>query len=285
MPKKTKSIPVNTLPLGVREGIIIGRRSFNGSPNFEEVERSHRDGGYSFIIQEKGATRIEIDFQTHAIEAPSLIYIHPNQVHRVIAFKNATITSWIITLENLRPEYLKLLDDLAPANVLPLTIETFLILSEMASVCMKLCERSHEKLYDAILRESCNTLVALVASQYLAFTKPTGNYSRFDVISKAFKSMLEHNFRTVKSPTAFAGLLNISVPYLNECIKATTGNSVSYHIQHRIVLEAKRLIYHSDKSIKEIAIELGYDDYSYFTRLFNRISGMTPTAFRNRNLD
>ena len=155
----------------------------------------------------------------------------------------------------------------------------------MASVCMKIYERKHEKLYDAILRESCNTLVALVASQYLAFTKPTGNYSRFDVISKAFKSTLENNFRAVKTPMAFAGLLNISVPYLNECIKATTGNSVSYHIQHRIVLEAKRLIYHSDKSIKEIAIELDYDDYSYFTRLFNRISGMTPTAFRNKNLD
>lgn len=285
MPKKTKSIPVYTLPLGVKESIIIGRTLVNGSPDFKEVERSHRDGGYSFILQEKGTTHIEIDFQTHVIDAPSLVYIHPNQVHRVIIFKDAVITSWIITLENLRPEYLKLLDDLAPANVLPLTTENFLVLLEMASMCIKLSERKHEKLYYSILRESCNILVALVASQYLALTKPTGKYSRFDVIYKAFKLTLELNFRTIKSPMAFAGLLKISVPYLNECIKAATGKSVSYHIQYRIVLEAKRLIYHSDKSIKEIATELGYDDYSYFTRLFTKVCGMTPTAFRNKNLD
>jgi len=71
----------------------------------------------------------------------------------------------------------------------------------------------------------------------------------------------------------YADILNISTPYLNECIKNTTGHSISYRIQQRIILEAKRLIYHSDKSIKEIAAELGYDDYSYFTRSFIKITG------------
>jgi AraC-like DNA-binding protein len=84
---------------------------------------------------------------------------------------------------------------------------------------------------------------------------------------------------------AYAGSLNISTPYLNECVKTTTGYSVSWHIQQRVVLEAKRLLYHSDKSIKEIAGELGYDDYSYFTRLFVKVSGLTPVAFRNKNLE
>lgn len=73
----------------------------NGSPNFNEVERPHRDNGHLFILQEKGTTHIEIDFHKHKIEAPSLIYIHPNQVHRLIAFENATTSSWIITSENL----------------------------------------------------------------------------------------------------------------------------------------------------------------------------------------
>lgn len=134
---------------------------------------------------------------------------------------------------------------------------------ETVSLCMKLSERKHEKLYDAIFQESCNTLVALVASQYLASTKPAGSHTRFDVINKAFKSALEHHFKTVKSPMAYAGMLNISVPYLNECVKVITGSSVSHHIRNRIVLEAKRLIYHSDKSIKEIASELdGIKDFA-----------------------
>jgi AraC-like DNA-binding protein len=66
-------------------------------------------------------------------------------------------------------------------------------------------------------------------------------------------------------------------------VKAVTGKSVSTHIQLRVVLEAKRLLYHSGRSVKEIAGELGYDDYSYFTRLFTKVVGMTPIAFRDIN--
>lgn len=285
MYKKTKSIPVNTIPSDLKESIIIVRRLLNGAPNSKEIERSHRDSGYTFIIQEKGSTHIEIDFQKQEIKAPSVIFIHPNQVHRLISFEEAIISSWIMTVENIRPEYLKILEDLSPVNALPLTEEVLSILTETALVCIKISERKDEKMYSSILKECGNTLISLVVSQYLAESKKTDNYSRFEIITKAFKSALELNFRTIKSPNSYAKNLNISTPYLNECVKAKTGYSVSYHIQQRIVLEAKRLLHHSDQSVKEIAFELGYDDYSYFTRLFSKITKITPLAFRNKNFD
>lgn len=283
MTKRNKHIPVNTLPPGICEGIMIARMVFDGSPNSNEVERSHRDGGYTFIVQAEGVAHLEIDFKTQHIRAPGLIFIHPDQVHRVLNFEQATIYSWIITVENIRPEYLKLLEDLTPVNFLPLKTHELSVITDAASVCIKLAERKTERLYDAILKESCNTLVALVISQYLAQAKPTESHSRFDTITKAFKLALEKNFTTIKSPAAYADSLNISTPYLNECVKNTTGHPVSYHIQQRIVLEAKRLLYHSNKSVKEIAADLGYDDYSYFTRLFVKVVGMTPIAFRSKN--
>jgi AraC-like DNA-binding protein len=285
MQEKSKHIPVNTLPAGTREGIILMRTSCNGRPNAEEVERSHRDNGHLFILQEKGTTHIEIDFEKHKIEASSIIYIHPSQVHRVIAFKKATISSWIITSENLQPECLKVLEDLAPVKVLSLDTKTKSIISETASLCITLSERKHEKLYNYLLKESCNTLVALIASQYLALSRPTDKYSRFEVVTKAFKSALERNFKIVKSPAEYAKFLNISTPYLNECVKNTTGHSVSYHIQQRVILEAKRLLHHSDKTVKEISSDLHYDDHSYFIRLFSKVTGMTPLAFRSKNCD
>ncbi|WP_231577446.1 helix-turn-helix domain-containing protein [Sphingobacterium sp. IITKGP-BTPF85] len=79
--------------------------------------------------------------------------------------------------------------------------------------------------------------------------------------------------------------LNISTPYLNECVKDVTGYPVSYHIQQRIILEAKRLLYHSDKSVKEIADALGFEDYPYFSRLFSKVTGMSALSFRNKNRD
>lgn len=285
MPKKSNHIPVNTLPSGTREGIIIFRTSYNGPPDIKEVGRPHRDNGHLFILQEKGTTHIEIDFQKHSLAESSIIYINPDQIHRLLGFENATVTSWIITSENLQQENLKLLADLTPANVLLLKAETLAIIAETAALCIRFSDRKYEKLYNSILKESCNTLVTLVASQYLAEAKTTDNYSRFEGITKSFKSSLEHHFTKIKSPMAYAQQLNISTPYLNECVKTATGHPVSYHIHQRIILEAKRLLYHSSKSIKEIAAELGYDDYSYFTRLFVKTTGMTPLVFRTKNLE
>lgn len=283
--KKKKTIPVNSFNDKYREGIIIARASLNGLPNSKEIEQSHRDEGHLFILQEKGTTYIEIDFQKHKIKAPALIYIHPNQVHRLIKFENATVGTWMITSENLHQEYIRLLEDLTPVKFLSLKKEPLSIISEMLSLCINFSERKDEKLYYTILKESCNTLVALVISQYLSLSKSTDQISRFTVITKAFKLSLEQNYIEIKSPAEYAKNLNISTAYLNECVKTTTGHPVSYHIQQRVILESQRLLYHSDKSIKEIASELGYDDYSYFTRLFTKVTGMTPLAFRNKNLD
>ncbi|MEJ0105484.1 MAG: helix-turn-helix domain-containing protein [Bacteroidota bacterium] len=285
MRKKTKYIPVNPMLGDLNTGIVIGKASFKNLYALEELEQSHRDDYHLFFLQEKGITSMEIDFQKHKIKPLSAIYVHPNQVHRMIAFENVTVSVWAINNENLNPEYLKLLEDITPAKPLSLKEETFSIISEAVSLCIKFSERKHEKLYHSLLKDSCNTLVALIASQYLEKSKPANNLSRFEIITKAFRTILEHNFTTAKSPAEYAQTLNISTPYLNECVKNSTGHSVSYHIQQRIILEAKRLLYHSDKSVKEIASELGYKDAAYFSRMFTKVAGMTSLTFRNKNHD
>lgn len=294
MRKKTKYIPVTSMPDESGLGITIGRASVKDLSTFEQadfgtlekLEQSHRHDYHFFFLQEAGTTSIEIDFRKYKVPPESVIYIHPNQVHRMVGtVQNVTVSGWAINNENLNSEYLKLLNDIAPAKPLSLNKEVFSIIYDAVTLCIKISERKQEKLHHALLKDSCNTLVALITSQYLVQSKPTDTLSRFDVITKAFKSILEHNYITVKKPAEYAQSLNVSAPYLNECVKKTTGYPVSYHIQQRIILEAKRLLYHSDKSVKEIASELGYDDYPYFSRLFNKVAGMTPLTFRNKNFE
>ena len=265
-------------------GIAVERISFADMTIFGEGERSHRHDGHAFFLLEKGCISIEIDFQKYTITAPSITYVHPNQVHRTTAAENVTVGSWAVTNENLNPEYLAILEDIAPANPLVLQQETFALICEALSLCIKFAERKNDKLHHSLLKDSCNALVALVASLYLAEAKPTGQLSRFETITKAFRELLERNYVTEKRPAAYAGKLNISTPYLNECVKNITGYSVSYHLQQRVILEAKRLLVHSDQSVKEIAAALGYDDYPYFSRLFTKVTGVTALTFRNKNL-
>ncbi|MEH6657059.1 helix-turn-helix domain-containing protein [Leeuwenhoekiella marinoflava] len=285
MSEKTKTIPVKTMDDAFNTGVVIGKIALKNLDQFKAVAESHRDDYHMFFLQEKGTTSIEIDFHTYTVKPSYAIYIHPNQVHRMLAVKNATISVWGINTETLNREYLTLLEDITPTRPLYLKKEAFSIISETVSLCIKLSERNHEKLYQSPLKDSCNTLVALVVSQYLAQSKSVDKLSRFEFITKSFKSLLEANFCTVKKPTDYAQTLNISTAYLNECVKKATGYSVSHHIQQRVVLEAKRMLYHSNKSVKEIATQLGYEDYAYFSRLFKKITVVTPSAFRSKNHD
>ncbi|GAB3511990.1 AraC family transcriptional regulator [Spirosoma knui] len=250
-----------------------------------EDRQVHRHNTHTFHLLEKGTVHIDIDFQQFIIKPSSVIYIHPDQVHRTTAFEQVTVVSLAITNENLNPEYLKLLEDLVPTEPLSLSPETFDLLAEASSLCLKLSERRSNRLSHSLLKDACNTLVALVLSAYLEQAKSPDKFSRFDLVTKAFRHLLERNYTTIKRPAGYAQQLNVSTAYLNECVKKTTGRSVSHHIQQRIILEAKRLLYHSDQSVKEIAAGLGYDDYPYFSRLFTKTTGMTALAFRIKNRD
>jgi len=283
--KKVKSLPLNTMADKFNAGIAVGKATIKNLRTFEDAAHSHRDDFHLFFIQEKGSTPIEIDFQKHEIQSSSVIYVHPDQVHRIGPFENITAGFLAINNENLNSEYLNLLEDIAPAKPLLLNKETFCAISEAILLSVKLSERHHEKLYHSLLKDSCNTLVALIASQYLEQSKSTDTLSRLEIITKAFKALLDRNFISNKKPAEYAQVLNISTAYLNECVKNTTGHSVSSHIQQRVILEGKRLLYHTDKSVKEIASDLGYEDYPYFSRLFKKVTGMTALTFRSGNCD
>jgi len=287
MSKKSRSIPVNPMANEFGVGISIDKIAVRDlrTAGMEDAKKSHREDGHSFFLLEKGKVSIEIDFQKYIIRPSSVIYIHPNQVHRIITFENVVVSSWSITNEKLNPEYLKVLEAITPVKPLVLNKETFSIFSEAVSLCLKFFERKNSKLYHSLLKDSCNALVALVTSQYLEQAKSTSKLSRYETVTKAFKEILERNYTIVRRPAAYAQKLNISTSYLNECVRKATGYSVSHHIQQRVILEAKRLLSHSDKAVKEIATELGYDDYPYFSRLFTKVTGMTALAFRNKNRD
>lgn len=78
----------------------------------------------------------------------------------------------------------------------------------------------------------------------------------------------------------YASRLNISPAYLNECVRETTGVSAGKYIRNETLLRAKRLLAYTSLDIKRIAFDCGFDDCAYFTRLFTKNEGISPSAFR-----
>jgi AraC family transcriptional activator of pobA len=76
-------------------------------------------------------------------------------------------------------------------------------------------------------------------------------------------------------------MMNISERHLNRICKVCLNKTTSKIIAERIILEAKRMLVFSKNSVSQIAMELGYFENSYFSRLFKKNCGKTPLEFLN----
>lgn len=103
---------------------------------------------------------------------------------------------------------------------------------------------------------------------------------RAEALARAYQALVDENFRTTRALGFYADRLGITQTHLNRVCRAVLASSALTVIERRVLLEAKRYLQFSRLSVKEIGILLGYDDPAYFSRLFTRLSGTTPTRFR-----
>ncbi|NOT91901.1 helix-turn-helix domain-containing protein [Ferruginibacter sp.] len=109
-------------------------------------------------------------------------------------------------------------------------------------------------------------------------------------ILEKFETLLSNYFQTDKPQTIglpsvadCAKEMNLSAGYFGDLIKKETGQSAQEYIQAKVINVAKERIYNVEKSISEVAYELGFKYPQHFTRLFKQKTGMTPYEYRNLN--
>jgi AraC family transcriptional activator of pobA len=96
-----------------------------------------------------------------------------------------------------------------------------------------------------------------------------------------FGDLIERRYRENHSVADFAGALHVSESRLRNTCLAATGQSPIQLIHARVLLEAKRQLHYTSKSVREIAFALGFGDPAYFTRFFSRLAGVSPREFRS----
>ncbi|OMQ08276.1 AraC family transcriptional regulator [[Flexibacter] sp. ATCC 35103] len=110
-----------------------------------------------------------------------------------------------------------------------------------------------------------------------------------DILSK-FENVLNDYFLSenaqntgLPSVSYFADLLHLSPNYFGDLIKKETGKSAQEHIQLKLINLAKERIFDTDKSISQIAFELGFKYPQHFNRMFKKNTGYTPIEYRSLN--
>jgi AraC family transcriptional activator of pobA len=129
-----------------------------------------------------------------------------------------------------------------------------------------------------LLKRLIIIITQLARSEYVPDEKLQDQ--RLDIFRK-FHLLVEGKFREEHSVNYYAGILNKSPKTLSNMFSLYNDKTPLQIIQARILLEAKRLLYYTTKSVKQVTYELGFEDPAYFCNFFKRHTAMSPNEFRN----
>ncbi|MFI5135475.1 MAG: AraC family transcriptional regulator [Chitinophagales bacterium] len=261
---------------------------FIDSPDNEETRnfkaKPHRHAYQEIIFVEKGTACHRIDGEEYQIESPVVILVaqgkihafvpHPNMKAYVVRFTDQFITNCEADLFSQFFALSKI-----PLNS-PESQEKIHGLFQMM-----LDEFSSEKPNKSFLRHLLQALIELLRDlreKKLCDGKVISK-SNYELFGK-FLQQLEKHFTEEHTVEFYASNLNITPKKLGIVCKEIFGDSPSRIIEKRLTLEAKRLLMYTSQSVAEITFALGFNDQSYFTKAFRKNEGVTPTAFRERNI-
>ncbi len=126
-------------------------------------------------------------------------------------------------------------------------------------------------------------LQQLLIAIYQNITKQSRNYSTTLKMEKIIQ-YLHQNINTRVILTELSELVQLSSTYLSRAFKETTGYSVIEFFNKIKIDKAKELIIEGNKRVKEVAQALGFTDEFYFSRIFKRIEGISPSEYYSRNV-
>ena len=246
----------------------------------------HKHSFYEIIWIKKGKGTHYIDLKKHDVKDNMVYCLTPGQVHQLNVDKNTEgyvicfNAEFLYMAENNYNILLNtgLFHDFTKTSVIKVRDE---MTKEMDSIISQMLKEFEN--FFLLRSESLKGLLKIFLV-YLNRQYDEEKNKNFEtkntLLVKRFMNLLEKHFATKKMVSDYASDMAVTPNYLNEIVKKVSGFSASYHIQQRVVLEAKRLAYYSDVNMKEIAYGLGFEDIAHFSKYFKNVAGASFTDFK-----
>jgi AraC family transcriptional activator of pobA len=224
-----------------------------------------------------------IDFRSEKIDAPYVSFITAGKVHRLKPLaKDGRCNIWVLRFKS----------DFIAETVFQL----YSSFHDNANVCMKLngcftrldtlCsminnEYSRADADGAVIKQLLIALICIIESDKRKDSPST--VDNMTVQNKTFRSflqVLEQHYREPRGVEFYADKLFMTSRNLNLICQRVMHQSVSEIVETRKLLEAKNLLITTDKTVAEIGFVLGFNEKTYFTHVFKKKAGISPSEFR-----
>ncbi|MEM6995133.1 MAG: helix-turn-helix domain-containing protein [Myxococcota bacterium] len=242
----------------------------------------HRHDFYEVIWFHSGGGRNEIDFVPHPIRRNRVFLIAPGQVHDLHGGRSkSTFIAFGRGLLGVHPDGGL---DLDTTLFRTAASEPFVdVAGQAAETLAHLLEMMrHEQLRDAPSWAMTQSLLcAFLLTIHRA--RQGGRSAAPPVLDDRVRRLvakIDRNYLVHRSTSFYAKDVGLTPKRINELVRGAMGKTIAQLIGDRIILQAKRELRFTGRSVKEIAHALAYEDPAYFSRFFRRHTGMTPRAFR-----
>ena len=250
------------------------------------ITRPHRLSFYLLFYVTHGKSSHTIDFHNFHVEPHTLAIISKNQVQQFHPAFSLDGYLVVITEDFLQQALFDLVGVSSNLLFQPLTTQAHIlrnaetVLVHVERLAEEYEQGTRDPQHVPILKRELGILLLkterlrnqqLSESDQLAETAPR---------LLAFRDLLEKHFRMHWTAQQYAEALHFSKRTLGSLTRKHLNRSPKEVIDQRLVLEMKRLLAHSDLTIKEIAFQLGFEDPSNMNKFFRRVQGQSPRSFR-----
>ena len=238
------------------------------------------------IFRISGPCRLMHDFRDFHLTGTNLIFVNPGQVHTLnpgagMTGMQVSFTQDFFDHTSPPPSGLTEFPFLLYSGAAP-----FLAIPEPDTRGIGPVFAEVQTEFDQALPKAEEILRALLRILFVRIhrlmseTHPLMGNSRAARVVGQFTLAVESRFREKWTVADYARELRLTANHLNDTVREQTGHSAGDLIRHRILLDARRQLLHSELGVAEIAYQLGFPDPSYFSRFFRRADGRSPAEFR-----
>lgn len=262
---KFQKIPVQVYPLSIITKYLV--------VPFPLIQSDYN----ILIFLQSGSFKKQIDTEIVTIDKPSIVFISAGTIYS------------LQSIETQSKGYFMLIENKAlSANFNTETIFNLSLIQPVISLnandniwVTTICRL----LYEEVSRNKTNRKIGqglLQAMLYKMLELSGSNriLPRNQQVAIQFKQLVNTHFKDEKGVSFYADELAISTNYLNRCVQSLFHKNAKEIIIEIAIVHSQLLMWDTSKDIAEICYELNFEDPSYFSRLFKKVTGQTPTEYK-----